>query len=85
MLFSDDPASNGWNHPLAQYYGIMAIPRAILIDKNGKVVSLQARGEELWDLLAKEIGPAVLEKPKPKEGDAAPVEAKPAEKTSAQQ
>jgi thiol-disulfide isomerase/thioredoxin len=84
VLFSDDPATNGWNHPLAQYYGIMAIPRAILVDKNGKVVSLQARGEDLWDLLAKEIGPPVVEKPKPKEGEAAPIEAKPAEKTSAQ-
>lgn len=76
VLFSDDPQATGWSHPLAEYYGIMAIPRAILINKEGKVVALQARGEDLWDLLAKEIGPAVVGE-KPKEG-AAPAEEKPA-------
>lgn len=70
-LFSADEKATGWNHPLAEHYGIMAIPRAILVDKNGKVVSLSARGEELWDLLAVQIGPAEVKKP---EKDDAPKE-----------
>ena len=45
-------------HPMADYYGVMGIPTVILVGKDGKVVSLKARGEELWDLLGKLIGPA---------------------------
>ena len=37
----------GWDHPMATYYGVMAIPTVILVDKEGKVVSLNARGEQL--------------------------------------
>jgi len=53
-----DPKSNGWDNPLARYYGISGIPTAILVDKQGKVVSLNARGEALGELLTKLIGPA---------------------------
>lgn len=53
-----DSDSNGWENPLAQYYGISGIPTAILVDKEGKVVSLNARGEMLGELLEKLIGPA---------------------------
>jgi thiol-disulfide isomerase/thioredoxin len=48
----------GWNHPMAQHYGINAIPAAILVDKDGKVVSMRARGEELPKLLEKLLGKA---------------------------
>lgn len=48
----------GWNHPMARFYGINAIPAAILLDKDGKVVSMAARGEELPKLLEKLLGPA---------------------------
>lgn len=48
--------NKGWNHPMAQYYGINAIPAAILVDKEGKVVTLQARGEELTRQLEKLLG-----------------------------
>jgi len=44
--------TRGWNHPLVKYYGISGIPTAILVGKDGKVVSLSARGEELNRLLA---------------------------------
>jgi len=47
----------GGRHPAATYYGIMGIPSVILIDKEGKVISLNARGEELGRLLEKELGP----------------------------
>lgn len=46
----------GWNNPLATYYGINAIPTAILVDKEGKVISLQARGAVLDRLLQEQFG-----------------------------
>jgi len=48
--------NKGWNHPMAQFYGINAIPAAILVDKEGKVVTLKARGEELTKQLEKLLG-----------------------------
>jgi thiol-disulfide isomerase/thioredoxin len=58
----------GWNNTNANYYGIMAIPAVILVDKEGKVVHLEARGETLGAELARLLGPAE-EKPatKPEE------------------
>jgi thiol-disulfide isomerase/thioredoxin len=46
----------GWNHPMAEQFGINAIPAAILVDKEGKVVSLAARGPELNKLLEELLG-----------------------------
>ena len=46
----------GWNHPMAEHFGINAIPAAILVDKDGKVVSLRARGPELTRLLESLLG-----------------------------
>jgi thiol-disulfide isomerase/thioredoxin len=46
-LFSDDPEATGWNHPMSRKYGVTAIPQAILVDKQGKVVTTEARGEAL--------------------------------------
>jgi thiol-disulfide isomerase/thioredoxin len=46
----------GWNHPMAEYFGINAIPAAILVDKEGKVVSMRARGPELSKLLEQLLG-----------------------------
>jgi hypothetical protein len=43
---------------MAVYYGINSIPRAILVDKEGKVVSMAARGPELGKQLAELLGPA---------------------------
>ncbi|MGQ9575935.1 MAG: redoxin family protein [Thermoguttaceae bacterium] len=43
--------------PLATYYGVMAIPTVFLVDREGKVVSIRARGDELASLLEKLIGP----------------------------
>jgi thiol-disulfide isomerase/thioredoxin len=45
-----DPAEKG--NPVAQRYGVMSIPQMILVGRDGKVVSLEARGEELNRLLA---------------------------------
>jgi thiol-disulfide isomerase/thioredoxin len=50
--------AEGGRHPAAELYGIESIPTVILVDKKGKVVSLNARGEALGELLAKLLGPA---------------------------
>ena len=44
-------------HPMAARYGISAIPTVILVDQQGKVVSLEARGAELGRLLEELLGP----------------------------
>lgn len=50
-----EPPQNGepTPQPTAVYYGVNAIPTAILVDRDGKVVSLNARGPALGELLAK--------------------------------
>jgi len=45
------------DNSVATYYGVMGIPTVILVDKDGKVVSTRARGEELVRLLAEQLGP----------------------------
>jgi len=50
ILFEPSEGS-GWQHPLATYYGISGIPTVILIGRDGNVVSLNARGERLGELL----------------------------------
>ena len=59
-LFSKDKDHRGWQHPMAVYYGVNGIPRAMLVDREGKVVSMQARGEELGTLLRKLLGEPVV-------------------------
>jgi thiol-disulfide isomerase/thioredoxin len=53
-----DDSSTFWDAPMARYYGVSAIPACILIGRDGKVVSLNARGQNLTELLEKLIGPA---------------------------
>ncbi len=48
----------GWNTPMALFYGITSMPRAILVDQEGKVLSMQTRGPTLGKLLAELLGPA---------------------------
>lgn len=57
-LFESAKEDQGWNQPLAVHYGIMGIPTAILVDREGKVVSMMARGPELAAQLEKLLGPA---------------------------
>jgi thiol-disulfide isomerase/thioredoxin len=55
-LMSQNESERGWNSPLAVHYGISGIPTAILVDREGKVVSMTARGGELNRLLAELLG-----------------------------
>lgn len=59
-LFKGDYADgqDGWDHPMAVKYAINGIPRAILVDKEGKVVSMAAYGDTLDEKLAELLGPA---------------------------
>jgi thiol-disulfide isomerase/thioredoxin len=56
ILFSEDPNATGWEHPMAVTYGIEAIPAAILVGKDGKVITKEARGEELGSRLRELLG-----------------------------
>jgi thiol-disulfide isomerase/thioredoxin len=47
----DSPDGN----PLAFEYGILILPQCILVDLDGKVLSIRARGEELAHLLEKHL------------------------------
>jgi thiol-disulfide isomerase/thioredoxin len=47
---------NGKTNPTANYYGVSELPSTMLIDKQGRVVSLAARGEELGKLLEQLLG-----------------------------
>lgn len=55
-LMSKNPAQRGWDNPMTVYYGINGIPTAILIDREGRVISMNARGAELNRLLESLLG-----------------------------
>lgn len=48
----------GWDHPMAIEFGIDGIPATILVGRDGKVITLDARADRLGDLL-----PNVLKAP----------------------
>ncbi|MBN2580654.1 MAG: TlpA family protein disulfide reductase [Pirellulales bacterium] len=58
---------DGGPSPSIEYYGIMGFPTMFLIDRDGKVVSTQARGKELDQLLKKYFPSAEEEKAAEKE------------------
>ena len=53
-VFSDNPGESGWRAPMARKYAIGAIPRAILVNEEGIVISTLARGP-LLDLELEKI------------------------------
>jgi thiol-disulfide isomerase/thioredoxin len=57
QLFYDTPPGAQEMNPLAAKYGIIGIPRAILVDQQGKVVTMLARGRLLDMNLEKLLGP----------------------------
>ncbi|MCE9554873.1 MAG: TlpA family protein disulfide reductase [Planctomycetes bacterium] len=57
ITMDKDFKAAGKEGPLAIQYGVAGIPTAILVDREGKVVSLNARGPELGRLLGELIGP----------------------------
>lgn len=69
-LIDKNPENLGWNNPIARHYGVSGIPTVILVNQEGNVVSLNARGPELGRLLGELLGP--LEAPEPPAVEAAP-------------
>ncbi|TWT29844.1 TlpA family protein disulfide reductase [Blastopirellula retiformator] len=57
-MFPVEEADRGWNHPLVTYLGIDAIPQAILVDQDGNVINLNARGDKLTSELQRLLAPA---------------------------
>lgn len=53
IILHDPTAAKQWKSSLAVQYGIEGIPTMILVNRDGKVVSIEARGENLKELLAK--------------------------------
>ena len=53
-------------HPATTYYGIFGIPNMMLIDMDGKVVSLEVRGPQLAKHLEDLLGPPAEPKEEPK-------------------
>jgi thiol-disulfide isomerase/thioredoxin len=49
-------SASGWSHPMAVKYGIHGIPAAILVGRDGKVISKHARGEDLGGYLQQILG-----------------------------
>jgi len=47
----------GWKHPVAVEYGIRSVPTMFLVDRDGKIVTDNARGKKLHELLNDLIGP----------------------------
>ncbi|MCJ8209574.1 AhpC/TSA family protein [Mucilaginibacter sp. RS28] len=46
----------GWNNAVGRLYGIRAVPQSFLIDKNGKIIAVNLRGEALGKKLAEVFG-----------------------------
>ena len=45
-------SGKGWSSPISRQYGIRSIPAPWLIDKDGKLISLRARGATLERMVA---------------------------------
>jgi hypothetical protein len=56
ILFPKEKKDQFWKNPLAVYYGVNAIPCAILTNQKGEVISLQAHGDELSRKLEQLLG-----------------------------
>ena len=46
----------GWNSSAAKLYGVTSIPRTFLIDKEGKIIAKNLRGEQLTNKLKEILG-----------------------------
>ncbi len=56
QLFDDNPAAGHWEHPMSKKYDVDALPRMILVDKEGTVIHTSARGPVLREQLQSLLG-----------------------------
>jgi thiol-disulfide isomerase/thioredoxin len=47
QVFFDEEGKRGWENPLARRYGVNAIPRLLVIDREGRLAVNDVRGERL--------------------------------------
>ncbi len=57
IIHVQDPSAKGPADP-ARYYGIVAVPTTMLVGKDGTVLAMDVRGEELGKKLEELLGPA---------------------------
>jgi len=55
-IFDADAQAAGPDESLADYYGVSMLPSTMLIDRDGKVVAFNVRGEKLTEQLEKLLG-----------------------------
>ncbi len=55
-LFSADEEATGWEHPLANKYGVSGIPFTVLVGKDGNVIKMNVRGPALGEALEELLG-----------------------------
>ena len=56
-ILLDRNEARGTDKSMATYYGIFTIPQMILVGKDGKVLALNVRGEQLGKRLEELLGP----------------------------
>jgi thiol-disulfide isomerase/thioredoxin len=61
-LFPEKPEDRFWSHPLVEKFGIEGIPFTVLVNREGKVVALNVRGEGLGEELEKALGEKAAKK-----------------------
>ncbi len=54
-------SGKGWDSPVARQYGIYSIPNMWLIDKDGKLISNNARGKKLESLVVEALNDKTIE------------------------
>ena len=54
-LFEPDPEKRGFNCPIVNHYGINELPTAILVDREGNVISVNAFRDGLAELLEEHL------------------------------
>ncbi len=62
-LFPDKEEERFWNHPLVDKFGIEGIPFTMLVNREGKVIALNVRGDALGKELEKLLEKPAKEKP----------------------
>jgi thiol-disulfide isomerase/thioredoxin len=56
QVFFHEDEKRGWDNPLARRYGVDAIPRLLVIDREGRLAADDVRGEELGRVVGRLLG-----------------------------
>jgi thiol-disulfide isomerase/thioredoxin len=56
QIFDATSGAVGWNNPLAQRFHVVSIPYLVLLDRNGKVIAANLRGDGIEAAVASALG-----------------------------